>query len=55
MRHASVILGHPISTGFHGLMGCQQDPQKLGHHSYDRDVFDSVFYEPIVGLNDLVV
>ena len=32
MRHVSVILGHPISTGFRWLTGCQQDPRKLGHH-----------------------
>ena len=30
MRHVSVILGHPISTGFRGLTGCQRDPQDRG-------------------------
>ena len=32
MKHVNVISGHPISTGFHGLTGCQQDPRKLGRH-----------------------
>ena len=27
-----MILGHTISTSFHGLTGCQQDPWKLGHY-----------------------
>ena len=27
MRHVSVISGHPISIGFHGLTGSQRDPQ----------------------------
>ena len=30
MRHVSVISEYPISTGFHGLMGCQRDPRDKG-------------------------
>ena len=30
MRHVSVISGHPLSTGFHGLTGCQRDPRNRG-------------------------
>ena len=30
MKHVSVISGHPISTGFRGLMGCQRDLQDRG-------------------------
>ena len=30
MRQMSVILGHPIFTGFRKLTGCQRDPQDKG-------------------------
>ena len=30
MRQMSVISGHPISTGFRRLMGCQRDPRDRG-------------------------
>ena len=30
LRQMSVILGHPISTGFHRLTGCQRDPRAKG-------------------------
>ena len=30
MRHVSEISGHPISTGFYGLTGCQRDPWDRG-------------------------
>ena len=30
MRHVSVISGHPISTGFRRLTGCQWDPRDRG-------------------------
>ena len=28
-----MISGHQISTGFHGLTGCQRDPLDLGCHT----------------------
>ena len=30
MRQMSVISGHPISTGFRRLRGCQRDPRNRG-------------------------
>ena len=30
MRQMSVISGHPISTGFRRLTGCQRDPRARG-------------------------
>ena len=30
MRHVSVMSGHPIFTGFHGLTCCQWDPRDRG-------------------------
>ena len=30
MRHVSVISGHPVTTGFRELTGCQRDPRDRG-------------------------
>ena len=34
LRQMSVILGHPISTGFRRLTGCQRDPLDLRYHKF---------------------
>ena len=31
-----MISGHPMSTGFRGLTGCQRDPWDLGRHSLKK-------------------
>ena len=36
MRHVSVIWGHPISIGFHGLTSCQWDPSEIGASHTDN-------------------
>ena len=47
MRHNSVVSGHPKSTRFHRLTGCQWDPQVLGCHSLVSElryinIYDSI-------------
>ena len=37
MRHVSVISGHPISTGFRGLTGYQQDSRDKGVTSFSGE------------------
>ena len=37
MRHVIVISGHPISIGFHGLMGCQRESRGLGRHNEEYE------------------
>ena len=45
MIHVRVISGHPKSTGFCGLTGCQRDPRDRGvsypadMHPDERDVY----------------
>ena len=36
MRQMSVISGHPISTGFRRLTGCQRDPRDRGFTSLPK-------------------
>ena len=43
MRQMSVILGHPIFTGFRRVTGCQRDPRDRGVIFLPRGVIHSVY------------
>ena len=40
-----MILGHPISTGFHRLTGCQRDPViEVSYHGIIAKVYDYLWH-----------